>query len=64
MEHAWSWTTDQLRTAINLCESVCAKMVADGASPESIASHRQGIDVLYRLLEDSERSDLEKQREG
>lgn len=47
------WTEEELRAAIERCEDDVARMVEARATPEEIYGRRQGIDVLYRLLEDA-----------
>lgn len=63
MEDCW-WSAEQLRNAINRCEQDCVDLVNANAKPETIECRRHGIEVLYRLLRNAERRELEAVKES
>ena len=55
------WTAAELRESINRCEDECEAMVRAGASPDRLKGRRDGIEKLYNLLYEAERSEMHKE---
>lgn len=51
------WSAAQLRAAIDRCERDTEAMIARHEPPEQIEGRRKGIEVLYRILGNLEKSE-------